>query len=406
MGGAMIEPRKVMWALAEVWWADATGAANHARATIEDMSASGACLRVKAPIQLGARIKVKWHREQFAAIARNCRSDGTEFLLGVRRDRCGSEIQPTSRSSGNESDFAATPHGNDGTKSISESLHSFQHRPEVGHSQRTAPLRNPAETRASQIDQPAVRAAPGLRNSILADSSPPPGERNPMQPKNFIPNFWRHQPDTNAPERIVEVPVNHSKESAIESASPARSELLSYEDIYHAAGIMTPSSGYGIHKVVDMLNSERIRELSKDVKRASVLMALDAAGAPVEELLGDARERQRALDAYEERQRKQLEEFEARKTGENAQIQAEMERVTAHYAERIQRNREQVTQAKEALHNWQMAKQGESQRISEVIEVCAQKPAAGHTMPAVHAGDSDPTPSLRPTLLTDASGRS
>jgi len=227
-----------------------------------------------------------------------------------------------------------------------------------------------------------------------------------MQPKNFIPNFWRHQPDTNAPERIVEVPVNHSKESAIESASPARSELLSYEDIYHAAGIMTPSSGYGIHKVVDMLNSERIRELSKDVKRASVLMALDAAGAPVEELLGDARERQRALDAYEERQRKQLEEFEARKTGENAQIQAEMERVTAHYAERIQRNREQVTQAKEALHNWQMAKQGESQRISEVIEVCAQKPAAGHTMPAVHAGDSDPTPSLRPTLLTDASGRS
>lgn len=79
-----------------------------------------------------------------------------------------------------------------------------------------------------------------------------------------------------------------------ESASASQADLLSYEDIYHASGILTPPSGYGIQKVVDMLNSERVRDLSKDVKRASVLMALDAAGTSVDELLQDATRRQRA----------------------------------------------------------------------------------------------------------------
>jgi hypothetical protein len=46
-----------------------------------------------------------------------------------------------------------------------------------------------------------------------------------------------------------------------------------------------------------------------------------------------------------------LEEYEARIGRENAQIQAEMESVTAHYAERIQHNHEQVAREKETLRN-------------------------------------------------------
>jgi hypothetical protein len=146
---------------------------------------------------------------------------------------------------------------------------------------------------------------------------------------------------------------------------------------------MSPRSGYGINKVVEVLNSERIRALSKDIQRASVLMALDAAGASADELLQDATRPQRALDSYEDDQCKQLEEFEARKMQESTQIQAEMERITAHYAEHIQHNQDQVAEQKEALRNWQMARQHESQRISEVIELCAKQP-----MPA---NDAQPT---------------
>jgi len=168
--------------------------------------------------------------------------------------------------------------------------------------------------------------------------------------------------------------VNKPNPHAKDAVSAPLGELLSYDDIYRAAGIMNPRSGYGIHKVVDMLNSERIRDLAPEIKRSSVLMALDAAGASVDDLLLDATRRQNALNAYEDSQRKQLEEFEARKAHENAQIQAEMEKVASHYAERIQQNEGEVSKEREALRNWQTAKQCESQRIGEVMELCS-KPA-------------------------------
>jgi hypothetical protein len=64
-----------------------------------------------------------------------------------------------------------------------------------------------------------------------------------------------------------------------------------------------------------------------------------------------------------------------------------MEQVTAHYAERIQHNHNQVTQEKDALHNWQIQKQYENQRISEVIELCA-KPAPSAPMANAAAASS------------------
>jgi hypothetical protein len=110
-----------------------------------------------------------------------------------------------------------------------------------------------------------------------------------------------------------------------------------------------------------------------DIKRASVLMALDAAGTSADDLLQEAKRRQQALTSYEAGQQKQLEQFEARKAHENTLIQAEMERVTAHYAERIQHNQDQVGREKETLRNWKMQKQYENQRISEVIELCGKQ---------------------------------
>jgi hypothetical protein len=216
-----------------------------------------------------------------------------------------------------------------------------------------------------------------------------------MQPKRLFPKFWHRQQDgTDAPKKstTTEAPVNHSRTNPAEGLTGPQSNLLSYEDIYHAAGILSPRSGYGVHKVVDMLNSDRIRELSKDIKRASVLMALDAAGTSPDDLLQDATRRQQALNSYEAGQQKQLEEFEARKAQENSKIQAELDKVTAHYADRIKQNHDQVVREKEALRNWQMAKQHESQRISEVIELCAKQHA---NSPVV-----DPQPSSEASVFS------
>ena len=97
-----------------------------------------------------------------------------------------------------------------------------------------------------------------------------------MQPKALLPKLWRRTPadDTPAKPKSTEDSVN--KPSHPVAAAPApKTDMLSYDDIYRASGILNPPSGYGIQKVVDMLNSDRLRDLSKDIKRASVLMALD-----------------------------------------------------------------------------------------------------------------------------------
>lgn len=122
-----------------------------------------------------------------------------------------------------------------------------------------------------------------------------------MQSKGFFPKFWRQPDVADAPHNpaSTEAPVNKSQTHPAEGLTGPKTDLLSYEDIYRAAGILSPRSGYGIHKVVDMLNSDRIRNLSPDIKRASVLMALDAAGTSAEDLLQDATRRQQALSSYE-----------------------------------------------------------------------------------------------------------
>ena len=142
------------------------------------------------------------------------------------------------------------------------------------------------------------------------------------------------------------------------------------EDIYQTAGILNPRKGYSVLKVVEMLRSEHLRGLSKEMKRASVLVALDAAGISVDEVAQDAKARMGAIDAYEAEQRKHFEAHLARKAEENQQIMAELERVKASYAERLRRNLEGVAREKATFGNWLTTKQQESQNIAEALELC------------------------------------
>jgi hypothetical protein len=147
-------------------------------------------------------------------------------------------------------------------------------------------------------------------------------------------------------------------------------ELLSMEDVYRAAGIPGPRKGYSVNKVVEMLNSEHIRGLSKEMKRAAVLMALDAAGISIDQVQRDAKARQSALDAYESEQKKQAEAEWVRKGEEITQIQAELESIKAHYMGRITRNQEAVARDKARFSNWVATKQQEAQSMSEALDLC------------------------------------
>jgi hypothetical protein len=196
-----IEPYKPMWGVAEVAWEDDSGTSFRAPATLEGTSPSGACVRVQRPFNVGSRIAIRWHREQFSAIARNCRSDGTAFILGLLREP-----------------------GNSGN--ITTQMKPAKHLRRLNSRRRNRPshllrpkqiLSNPQELK------PARKMAPRLRASAKAPSPHrrPPGHhqkipvrpfipRKVMQPKALFPQFWRRQQDGDAPAKSTstEAPVN------------------------------------------------------------------------------------------------------------------------------------------------------------------------------------------------------
>lgn len=157
-----------------------------------------------------------------------------------------------------------------------------------------------------------------------------------------------------------------------------------FEQVYQSAATKPPRIPYNILKVADMVNSPHLSAMSSDAKRASLLMALEAAGAAVEDVLQDAVIRQRALADYEENQRERLKKFEQQKSEENAKIQAELERLTNLHMARIQSNLDEIAKEQDSFRSWQKAKNQETQRITEAAAYCV--PQGGPIGPNSLAG--------------------
>ncbi|PYP86310.1 MAG: hypothetical protein DMG65_19130 [Candidatus Angelobacter sp. Gp1-AA117] len=141
----------------------------------------------------------------------------------------------------------------------------------------------------------------------------------------------------------------------------------SFEEIYQAAEITPPKQGYSILKIADMLQSEHIRNMPPDVKRSSVLVALDAAGVDIKDVIQDAVRRDRALDTFERVQQRSVEELEGRKTKENADIQAQIDRFVAEQRAKMQANTDEITKEKERFFGWRLKKQQEEKKIADAV---------------------------------------
>jgi hypothetical protein len=141
----------------------------------------------------------------------------------------------------------------------------------------------------------------------------------------------------------------------------------SFDEIYRAAEIRGPSHGYTIYKLAEMLHSEHIRSMPPEMKRNSILLALEAAGVKLQDIIEDAVRRDKALDTFEGVQRKSVEALEAKKTEENRQIQAEIDRLVAEHRARIQANSEAIAREKERFASWLRDKQAEEMKIADAI---------------------------------------
>ncbi len=156
-------------------------------------------------------------------------------------------------------------------------------------------------------------------------------------------------------------------------------EHASFDEIYGSADLKPAKLGYTILKICDMAQSDYIRDLPVESRRGAVLMALDAAGVPVEDVLRDAADRQGALSAYEKSQQEAIQELESRMARDNRKLREELERVTAQLEARMQANNAEVNREKDSLRAWQDRKQRELQRIGAAVDLCSPKNNAQST---------------------------
>jgi hypothetical protein len=145
------------------------------------------------------------------------------------------------------------------------------------------------------------------------------------------------------------------------------SDPTSFEQIYAAAEIPPAPQGYSILKISHMLESEHLRNLPSDVKKSSVLVALDAAGVDIKEVIEDAIRRDRALDTFERVQQRAADDLDARKTKENGEIQAQIDKYVTEQRAKIQSNNEEVSREKERFTGWRLKKQQEEKKIAEAV---------------------------------------
>ena len=145
----------------------------------------------------------------------------------------------------------------------------------------------------------------------------------------------------------------------------------SFEEIYRSTPANLPRAAYSIMKVAEMLNSPHLAGMSIETRRGSVMMALEAAGVDVKDMLQDAMLRNRALDDYEEVQQKKLQDFESVKLEANAKLQAELERITAEYMRLIQSNVDEIAGHQDAFRIWQKNKELELQNMAGASAFCS-----------------------------------
>ncbi len=158
---------------------------------------------------------------------------------------------------------------------------------------------------------------------------------------------------------------------------PVSADRPDFEHIYRGAAVKPPQIPCGILRVVEMMNSPHLAAMPVEARRSALLMALEAVGAEIEDVLQDAVVRQRALRDYEEMEEGKLRRFETVKTEENRKLQAELDRLTKDCMSHMQVNLDEVAQAQDEFRAWQKKKQREAQRIADAAAFCVPENIAG-----------------------------
>jgi hypothetical protein len=137
--------------------------------------------------------------------------------------------------------------------------------------------------------------------------------------------------------------------------------------VYTSAQIPSPAHGYTVLKIAEMLRSEHLQSLPQDVKRKSIMVALDAAGVKIPEIIEDAVRRDRALDTYERVLQKHLDDMRSQIEAENRVLEDEIQQRVTELRSRIDANTKRLADEHAELLAWRTRKHQEEDVIADAV---------------------------------------
>ena len=169
--------------------------------------------------------------------------------------------------------------------------------------------------------------------------------------------------------REREIPAEAFEEPAapavIQSAVPA--DIDDFSAVYQEAGVELPAHGYGVDKVAEMLQSKRLATLGREVKATAVMAALEAAGAPIRDVIQDGVRRDSALDAFEQAKETELHDLQLQSQSRVQAIKEEIDGFLKAKNAEIEELKQATEAAEKAFTSLQGKKRKEEERIHDVV---------------------------------------
>ena len=138
---------------------------------------------------------------------------------------------------------------------------------------------------------------------------------------------------------------------------------VSFEDVFKAAGIQTPPGGWTVDRLLEFVNSNRIRTMDHAAAQRETLSMLAAEKVDTTAVVKDAISRDQALDAFEECISKKRQEW-----------QTEKKQLLAELKEQQQQLEQEINDEEKKWKEWRRLKRQRELDMARAVSYLIDQP--------------------------------
>jgi hypothetical protein len=168
------------------------------------------------------------------------------------------------------------------------------------------------------------------------------------------------------PPQELPAEVSGAEPTPVERSQVA-ADVADFAPVYQEAGIEAPAHGYGVDKVGEMLDNKRFAALGREAKATAVLVALEAAGVAIRDVVQDAVLRDKALDAFEADKGRALAQAKTANDGRIQELNRQLEDLIQKINTEVQSLKQASEAAERAFAELQIRKRKEEERLHAVV---------------------------------------